>query len=456
MRNHTTRALLALLLVLGLVAAACGRDDEDEGGSGSDDTTEDSGSDDTTDGTGDGGEDGEAAYAPATTDECDGYEPDAGITDEAIKIGSSLPVNLPFNEIAEGWQAWFDTANDDGGVAGRQVESIVLDDNYEPANTVRNAQTLIDEEGVFALFNIVGTPNNLNVQEEQNARCVPNLFTATGSHLMSIPGEFPWTIGSIPTYPVEMAALVDFLAEEQPDATIAVLYQADDFGEGYFEALSDLIEGTGLTIVADSTYTAGTSDVAGQVTQLAGSDADVVVLGTTLGACPNAIGAVAEQGAWDPLVYISATCTSGTLMGLAPGDSGLGVMSAAYLKDPLDPQWADDPAMMEFQEQGAAAGLTDEQLLNGLVGYGWTMGQLLQHVLETSPELTREAVMNTAWNLDDVEVGLLLPGITVTTGEGDPYPIESLDLMTYNGEYWDLDGNLRSFEGESADFSPLD
>ena len=112
--------------------------------------------------------------------------------------------------------------------------------------------------------------------------------------------------------------------------------------------------------------------------------------------------------------------------------------------------------MMQFREQGAAAGLTEEQLNNGLVGYGWTMGQLLQHVLETSPELTREAVMNTAWNLDGVEVGLLLPGITATTGEGDPYPIESLDLMTYNGEYWDLDGTLRSFEGESADFSPLD
>jgi branched-chain amino acid transport system substrate-binding protein len=452
MRNHTTRALFALLLVLGLVAAACGRDDE-ENGSDSDDTTEDTSSDGTTDGTGD---DGGAAYTPATTDDCDGYEPDAGITDDSIKIGSSLPVNLPFNEIAAGWQAWFDTANADGGVAGRQVESVVLDDNYEPANTVRNAQTLIDDEGVFALFNIVGTPNNLNVQEEQNARCVPNLFTATGSHLMSIPDQFPWTIGSIPTYPVEMAALVDYLAEQQPDATIAVLYQADDFGEGYFAALTDLIADTDLTIVADSTYTAGTSDVAGQVTSLAESNADVVVLGTTLGACPNALGAVAEQGSWDPLVYISATCTSGTLMGLAPGDSGIGVMSAAYLKDPLDPQWDDDEAMVQFREQGAAAGLTEEQLNNGLVGYGWTMGQLLQHVLETSPELTREAVMNTAWNLDNVEVGLLLPGITATTGEGDPYPIESLDLMTYNGDYWDLDGNLRSFEGESAEFSPLD
>jgi branched-chain amino acid transport system substrate-binding protein len=284
---------------------------------------------------------------------------------------------------------------------------------------------------------------------------VPNLFTATGSHLMSVPGEFPWTIGSIPSYPVEMAALVDYLKVENPSAKIAILYQADDFGEGYHAALDDLIADTDIEVVAETTYTAGTSDVAGQVTQLADSDADTLVLATTLGACPNGLGAVANQGDWDPLVYISATCTSSTLMSLAPAGSGDGVLSSFYLKDPIDPQWEDDPAMQAFREQGGAAGLTDDQLNNGLVGYGWTMGQLLEEVLASSPELTREAVMNTAYHLEGIEVGLLLPGITVNTnGTDDPYPIESLQLGTYNGEFWDLQDELRSFEGESSGFSP--
>jgi branched-chain amino acid transport system substrate-binding protein len=447
MRSHPRRALLALLLVLGLVAASCGRDEEEGGSDDNGDTTEDP---DTTE-----GDNGDAAAGPATTDDCDGYEPDAGISDDTIKLGSSFPVNLPFAEIAAGWNAWFETINGEGGINGRQIDVVERDDNYEPANTVRNAQELIDEEGVFALFNLVGTPNNLNVQEEQNARCVPNLFTATGSHLMSVPEQFPWTIGSIPSYPVEMGAFVDYLKTENPTARVAFLYQADDFGGGYFEAFQQLIEGTEIEIVEETTYAAGTSDVSGQVTQLAGSDADTVILATTLGACPNALGAVANQGDWDPLVYISATCTSGTLMGLAPAGSGEGVLSSFYLKDPLDPQWDDDPAMQEFREAGAAAGLTEEQLNNGLVGYGWTMGQLLEYVLANSPELTRESVMNTAYHLEEVPVGLLLDGITVSTnGTDDPYPIESLHLGSYNGEFWDLQDELRSFEGESQDFSP--
>lgn len=448
--SRTWRSLLAALLVLVLVAGACGRD-EDEGGGGG------GGGSDTTEGGG-GGDGGDQSAGPATTDGCDGYEPAPGVTDSTITLGSSFPQSglfAAFAEIAAGWQAQFDTINAAGGIGGRSIEVISKDDEYQPANTTRNYQSLVDEDGVFGLYSVVGTPNNLGIQPQQNAACVPNLFTATGSQLMSRPAESPWTIGIIPAYPVEMAAWVSYLEANLPEAKVAFLYQNDDFGKGYFDAFTQLIEGTGITMVADTTYDPSSSDVTSQLTSLADSGADALVLGTTALACPSALGALAEQSGWDPVTYISATCTSSTLVGLSPPGSADGVISAFYLKDPSDPQWASDPAMVEFQEKGKEAGLSDEQLANGIVGFGWTSGAVLAHVLETAPELTREAVMNTAYHIDGLEAGLLLPGITVTTdGVDDPYPIESMYIGTYNGEYWDLDDELLSFEGESSQFAP--
>jgi branched-chain amino acid transport system substrate-binding protein len=439
--------VLALVFAFVLVAGACGRDEE--GGSSDEDTP--SGTSD------DGDGDGDAAEGPATTDACDSYEEAPGITDDSITLGSSFPQSglfAAFAEIAAGWQAQFDTINEAGGINGRQIEVISQDDEYQPANTTRNVQGLIEEDGVFGLYSVVGTPNNLAIQPEQNANCVPNLFTATGAPQMSVPSEYPWTIGLIPTYGTEMGAFVEYLNENNPSATVAILYQNDDFGEGYFDAFTKLIEGTDITLVADTTYDATNTDVTSQIADLAGSDADTLILGTTTLACPNALGALNEQSGWEPTTYISATCTSSTLMGLAPAGSGEGVMSAFYLKDPADPQWDDDPAMQEFQEAGAAAGLDAEQLQNGIVGYGWTSGAVLAHVFENASALTRVDVMNAAYHIDSLEVGLLLPGITVTTnGTEDPYPIESMQLGSYNGEFWDLQENLYSFEGESGQFS---
>lgn len=447
------RAMLALLLVLGLVAAACGRDEES--GSGSDDTSSDGG--DSTDGTGGDGGDGDAA-GPATTDNCDGYDAEAGVSDDAILLGSSFPqsgIYAAFAKIAVGWQAQFDTINDAGGIAGRSIEVESIDDEYLPANTTRNYAELIEGEGAFGMYSVVGTANNLAIQPEQNAACVPNLFTATGAPQMSNPGEYPWTIGIIPTYPTEMAAWVEYLKENQPDATVAFLYQNDDFGKGYYEAFQQLIEGTEITLVDEATYEAASPDVASQINNLAGSGADALVMATTALACPNALGSIAGVSDWDPLTYISATCTSSTLVGLAPAGSADGVISAFYLKDPADPQWDDDPAMVEFQEKGAAAGVSEEDLGNGIVGFGWTSGAILAHVLENAPELTREAVMNTAYHLDGVEAGLLLPGITATTnGDEDPFPIESMQIGVYNGDFWELEDKLYDFEGQSGGFTP--
>jgi branched-chain amino acid transport system substrate-binding protein len=434
--------VLALGLAISLVAAACGdRDDDDDGATGDNGATTTA--------------PGEEGAFTIDLDECTSYQATQGITDDSIKIGSSFPQTglfSAFAEISKGYQAYFDYINAQGGIDGRQIELVTMNDEYDPSRTRNNVDQMIQSDQVFAFFNIVGTPNNLAIRDDLTDDCVPSLFVATGSQFWGEVEDYPWLIGSIPSYATEAAIFADYLKENNPEAQVAILSQNDDFGEGYVDAFKKAIEDTDIAVVAEQTYNTEDPDVRGQITTLAGSGADTALLAATALKCPQSLNAI-QESAWDPTIYISATCTSSTVVGLANPGANDGVLSSIYLKDPSDPQWEDDEAMQEYREIGQQYGVSAEDLDNGIVGYGWTMGALLVETLRQSPELTRQAVMETAYSLNDVMVGLLLPGISINTnGEEDPFVIEQMQIGIYNGEYWDLQGELTDFEGRSGDF----
>ena len=433
-------SVLAISLVLAVTAAACGgRDDDDS----------------STAGTSGGGGGDESAFT-IDTDDCTSYNPTQGVTDTAIKIGSSFPQSglySAFAKISVGYQAYFEYINDaEGGVGGRQIEFIAKNDEYLPDRTKANVNELVQSDGVFALFNVVGTPNNLAIRDDLGAQCIPDIYAATGSQLWGETDTYPWLIGSIPTYPTEAAIFADWLKANKPDAKIAILAQNDDFGEGYTAGLKAAIEGTDITIVAEQTYNPDDPDVKSQITTLSSTDADTVMLATTGAKCFQALNAVREV-AWNPTIYISGTCTSSTIVGLAQPGANDGVLSSIYLMDPADPQWADNPAMQDFRSLGQQYGISAEDIENGIVGYGWTMGALLVETFKRTGELTRAGVMETAYSWDNLEVGLLLPGITINTdGAEDPFPIEQMQIGQYNGQYWELQGDIVSFEGQTKEY----
>ena len=438
---------LALALALVLTAAACGGGGrEDSGGysGGSDDTSAS----------------GEEA-GPLTIDTSNCTTSPTGVAPEGEgTFGPSVPQSglfAAFSKIAEGYNAYFDYLNEEeGGVDGREVSVEVTDDGYESGQTVSNVQQLVQQDQVFGIFNVVGTPNNLAIRDTLNQDCIPQLYAATGAALWGNPDEYPFTIGSLPTYATEMGVFVDYLEAENPDAKVAILFQNDDFGAEYVDSFTALTEGTDITVVTEESYEPSDSDVDSQITSIANSGADTVVLAATALKCPQALDALQAQSGFDPeTVWLSQTCTSSTVIGLASPGAADGVLSAIYLKDPADPQWDDDPAMVEFQEQGQAHGLSAEQVEDGVVGIGWTFGQLLAETIRNTPELTRENIMQSAYSLDGVEVGLLLPGVTFTTnGAEDPFPIETLQIGQYNGEYFDFVGDPIDLEGQSAEFTP--
>lgn len=437
---------LALAIALVLTAAACG-------GGGRDDTSSDSGSNDTS-----GGSE-EAGPLTIDTASCTG-SPTQGVTDTEVKFGTSVPQSglfAAFAKIAAGYTAYFDYLNaEEGGVDGREISVEVTDDGYESGQTVSNVQQLVQQDQVFGIFNVVGTPNNLAIRDTLNQDCVPQLYAATGAALWGNPDEYPFTIGSLPTYATEMGVFVQYLEENNPDAQVAILYQNDDFGKEYLDSIKALTEGTDIEIIAEESYETSDSDVDSQITSIANSGADTVLLGATALKCPQALDALQAQSGFDPeTVWMSQTCASSTVIGLASPGSADGVLTAIYLKDPADPQWDDDPAMQEFQTQGAAHGLSAEEVEDGVVGIGWTFGQLLAETVRNTPELNRENIMQSAYSLDGVEVGLLLPGVTFTTnGAEDPFPIETLQIGQYNGDFFDFVGDPIDLEGQSAEFTP--
>jgi branched-chain amino acid transport system substrate-binding protein len=425
-----------------VTAAACGgRDDDGDSSSGG--------------GAGTTAADGGSGFT-IDTDNCASYQPTQGVTDTAIKLGSSFPQSglyAAFAKISVGYQAYFRYINESqGGVNGRQIEVITKDDNYESARTQQNVDELVQSDGVFAMFNVVGTPNNLAIRDDLGEQCIPNIYVATGSQLWGETEAYPWLIGSIPTYPTEAAIFADWLKNNKPQAKVAILAQDDDFGEGYTEGFKAAIDGTEISIVAEESYAPTDPDVKSQITTLSATDADTVLLATTGAKCFQALNAVREAS-WSPTIYISGTCTSSTIVGLAQPGANDGVLSSIYLMDPIDPQWADNPQMQEFLTLGAQYGISAEDLNNGIVGYGWTMGALLVETFERTGELTRAGIMETAYSWDNLELGLLLPGISINTnGAEDPYPIEQMQIGQYNGQYWDLQGDIVSFEGQTKEY----
>jgi branched-chain amino acid transport system substrate-binding protein len=448
-RPRTIRTL-ALVLALALVVVACGdrRDDSDDAATG---------------GGGGGGSSGEGAGAVDTSN-C----PDtgtAGVEGNTIKLVSSFPqsgLTAAFAEISKGYKAYFQYLNEEEGgveIAGEsyQIEVEDQDDEYNPARTASNIEELVGTNGdeAFAVFNVVGTANNIAIRDLLGDLCVPNVFAATGSPAWGNE-EYPWLIGStLAAYTLEGRVFADFLKEEKPDATVAMLIQNDDFGQAYQQGFEQAIEGSDIEIVQVEEYPTGANEVSAQMTSLAASGADAFFNGATLLACPNALER-ANAEAWEPITWVSGTCISKTLMGVA-GENADGVYSATNVMDPQNPAYANDEAMALYREKVGQYS-PDADVENGIVAYGWTQGALVAEAFRQSEELTRQAFMQSVRTLDGVGGGLLLPGVTVTTnGPEDPFMGESVMLVQYDAaeaHFNNVTDEVIDFEGQTTDLTP--
>jgi branched-chain amino acid transport system substrate-binding protein len=364
---------------------------------------------------------------------------DPGASDKEIKIGHINPYSGPasaYGTIGKSIAAWFEKVNADGGVNGRKIKFISLDDGYSPPKTVEQARKLVEQEEVLALFNPLGTPPNSAIHKYMNQRKVPQLFVATGATKWGDPKNFPWTMGWQPNYQSEARIYAEHILETAPNAKIAVLYQNDDYGKDYLKGFEDGLGAKAKTmIVSKQSYEVTDPTIDSQMNSLKASGADTFFNITTPKFAAQAIKKAAEIG-WKPTHYLNQVSASvGAVLTPAGLSNSVGVISTQYFKDPTDPQWINDPAMNEWREFMKKYFPTGD-LNDAFNVYGPLVAQTLVQVLkQAGNDLTRANVMKQAASLD-ITLPLLLPGVNIKTSTDDFYPIEREQLVRFDGKAW--------------------
>jgi branched-chain amino acid transport system substrate-binding protein len=377
---------------------------------------------------------------------------DPGATDTEIKIGNIMPYSGPasaYATIGKTEAAYFNKINADGGINGRKIDFISYDDGYSPPKAVEQARKLVEADEVLLIFNPLGTPSNSAIQKYMNAKKVPQIFVSSGAAKWNDPKNFPWTIGWQPSYQVEGRIYAAYILKNYPGKTIGILYQNDDFGKDYVIGMHEgLGDQASKLISVESSYETSSPTVDSQVVQIKGANPDIFLNIATPKFAAQAIKKVAEL-AWHPVQFVTNVSASvGAVLKPAGLEASQDILSAAYLKDPQDPTWKDDPAMNEwraFMTKWYPDG--DQSDVATVFGYGVAKG-LEQVLRQCGDDLTRENIMKQVAHLN-FEIGIYLPGTKIKTSPTDFAPLEQLQMMRFQGESWKLFGPVMSGEKNS-------
>jgi branched-chain amino acid transport system substrate-binding protein len=369
---------------------------------------------------------------------------DTGATDTEIKIGNIMPYSGPasaYGVIGKMEDLYFKMINEQGGINGRKINFISYDDGYSPPKAVEQARKLVESDEVLFIASALGTPSNSAIQKYLNAKKVPQIFVSTGATKFGDYKSFAWTMGWQPAYQSEGKIYATYLLKEKPDAKIAIMYQNDDFGKDLLKGLRDgLGAKAAAMIVAEESYEVSEPTIESHIVKLKSIGADTFFSITTPKFAAQAIKKVAELG-WKPTYFQSNVGASvGSVMKPAGYENGQDILSAAYAKDGADAQWDNDEGMKKFYAFLAkyAPGM---DRADGSVVFGYGHAQTVVQVLkQAGDDLTRENIMKQAASLKDFVPDTLLPGVKISTGPTDFYPIEQLQMQRFKGEKWELFG----------------
>jgi ABC-type branched-subunit amino acid transport system substrate-binding protein len=375
---------------------------------------------------------------------------DDGVTDTEIKIGNTNPYSGPassYAAIARTIDAYFKAVNDAGGINGRKIKFISLDDGYSPPKTVEVVRQLVEQDKIFALFQSLGTPCNTAIHKYMNQKKVPQLYVATGASKWGDPKNFPWTMGFQPDYHTEAVIYAKHILANVKDAKIAVLHQNDDYGRDYLGGFKEGLGKETGRIVRIVTYEATDPTVDSQIIQLKDSGANVFFNVSAPKAAAQGIRKAAEID-WKPVHYLNNVSASvAAVMKPAGFDNAQGIITAAYIMDATDKAWDDNAEMKEWRAW------MDKNMPSANKGdanhiYGYAVAALMTETLKRcGNEMTRANLMKQAASFQKYRVPLLLPGITVSTSPTDFYPIQAVQLQRFKGETWELFGEVMHAEG---------
>ncbi|HEX3506985.1 MAG TPA: ABC transporter substrate-binding protein [Candidatus Dormibacteraeota bacterium] len=374
----------------------------------------------------------------------EGTASEAGITSSSILLGVTIAQSGPaaaYGTIANAANAYFTYINGQGGVNGRKITYKILDDGYNPAQTVPLTHQLVEQDKVFAMFGGLGTQPQTSVRDYLNTNKVPQLFVATGATtFMQDFSQHPYTIGWQPPYQGEARIYAKDVLANHPSAKIGVLYQNDDYGLDYLKGLTDGLGSSASMIVDKESYdvTAAVPTLATQLTKLKAKGADTLFIFATPAFTIGALAIVTAIG-WSPLEYVNSVSDPAAYMQIAASKGAKidGAISVGYIKDPTDPQWANDAGMQLYKT--VIANCSTCKPNDGFNIYGVAVAYTMVDVLrQAGSNLTRANVMSIAGsNLNETNP-FLLPGVTVTTTSTDHYPITQEEVIKWSANAWHL------------------
>ena len=365
---------------------------------------------------------------------------DPGATDTSIKIGQTMPYSGPasaYGVIGKVQSAYFTQLNESGGISGRKINFISLDDGYSPPKTVEMIRKLIEQEDVLFTVGTLGTPSNSAIHKYMNIKKVPHLFLATGASKWNDPKNFPWTLGFNLNYRSEGKLYALDILRNRPNAKIAVLFQNDDYGKDYLIGFKESLGDKAKTmIIAEASYEVTDPTIDSQIVTLKGSGADTFFNITTPKFAAQAIRKVDEIG-WKPVQYLNQVSASvGSVLKPAGLEKAAGIISMQYIKDPTDRTWEKDPAMLDFKAL-LKKYLPEVNPDDGNATFGYALAQITHHILlQAGDNLTRENIMKQSTSLNNYQIPIVLPGVLASTTTADYALFQSIQLVKFDGAKW--------------------
>jgi ABC-type branched-subunit amino acid transport system substrate-binding protein len=366
-----------------------------------------------------------------------GAASETGVTSNEVLIGGTTPLSGPasaYQSVARGAAAYFKYVNAKGGVNKRKIKYVYKDDAYDPSKTADKTRELVQQDKVFAIFNSLGTEQNLATRAYLNAIKVPQLFVASGAT----------TIGYQPNYRAEGTIYGRYVAKNSPKARIGVLYQNDDYGKDLMAGLRNGLGKKAGLIKSKQGYDVEDPDVQSQVAKLKSAHVNALMLFATPKFAIQAY-VYAHKLGWKPTVYVNAVSSAANIMGLATAGTTKkqteGSISIVFLKDPTDPHWAKDAGVKLYRsimKKYKGGNPNDVYAV-----YGMSVAHTFVAALKKAGKNpTRSGIMKAATSLNIGNDPFLLPGITVKTGGSDHFPLDQAKLQRYHNGHWVSFGGL--------------
>lgn len=367
---------------------------------------------------------------------------DAGASDTEIKIGQTVPHSGPgslYGVLGRIGEAYFQMLNEKGGINGRKVKFLTMDDAYSAPKCVEATRRLVEQEEVLALYGSLGTAPQTAVHKYLNAKGVPQLLLNTGASKWNNPKEFKWTMAGLPLYPTEARILARHVVSVKPNAKVGILYQNDDFGRDFLGPFKKVLADAGGTasVIMEQTYDLTDPTVDSQLINLSKSGADVFYNISTGKASSQSIRKVAELG-WKPLQLLSAGSTGKSILSAAGFENAKDIVAIRYSKDAGPGRWEKDPGPSAFEElRKNYLPSVDPDNTIAYAGYGQavTMGEILRRC---GDELTRANVLKQASNLNGFHSPFFLDGVDYSYTPDDYTPMKTLFTSIFNGKDWDV------------------